>query len=98
MPETSKKYYLSDKDLSLFPDKNSKSALKVVTRQPDMMNDRDDIIAAGMETTSHTLVQRFWAGFTSRLLTMAVYVPKFVVQVKQASDAVLHRRDWPVSR
>lgn len=29
---------------------------------------------------------------------MAVYVPKFVVQVKEASDAVSHRRDGPVSR
>lgn len=29
---------------------------------------------------------------------MAVNVAKFIVQVKQASDAVLHGRDGPVSR
>lgn len=32
------------------------------------------------------------------VLTVSVYVSKFIVQVKQASDAVLHGGNWPVSR
>lgn len=31
------------------------------------------------------------------LLTVCVYVPKFIVEVKQASDAVLHGGDGSVS-